>query len=178
LFSITSHPHPLANRNPPCTFKSGERTCHPTLKSETTRINAAKSRGSITDAGKEASSLNALKHGFTSRKTFILQTESADEYQEFLAEHVTIHQPATPPEKELVEQMAIARWRIRRFVGAETVLLDCEMVRNRQKVDNEFGPSDADVHLALAIRSLADESQCLSLMSRYESRLQRCHDKA
>ena len=108
----------------------------------------------------------------------ILQTESPDEYQEFLAEHITIHQPATPPELELVDQMAIARWRIRRFVGAETVLIDCEMVRNRDKVDKEFGPIDSDVHLALAIRSLADESRCLSLMSRYESRLQRCHDKA
>ena len=30
----------------------------------------------------------------------------------------------------------------------------------------------------MAIRSLADESRCLSLMSRYESRLQRVHDKA
>ena len=148
------------------------------LKSETSRINGAKSHGPKTPEGKETSSRNSLKHGFTSRKTFILQTESADEYQEFLAEHITIHLPATPPERELVDQMAIARWRIRRFVGAETVLIDCEMVRNREKVDNEFGPTDADVHLALAIRSLADESRCLSLMSRYESRLQRCHDKA
>ena len=74
--------------------------------------------------------------------------------------------------------MAIARWRIRRFVGEETVLIDCEMVRNRDKVSKEFGPTDSDVHLAMAIRSLADESRCLSLMSRYESRLQRVHDKA
>jgi hypothetical protein len=148
------------------------------LKSETSRINGAKSHGPKTPEGKETSSRNSLKHGFTSRKTFILQTESHDEYRAFLAEHLTIHQPATPPEKELVEQMAIARWRIRRFVGAETVLIDCEMVRNREKVDKEFGPTDSDVHLALAIRSLADESRCLSLMSRYESRLQRVHDKA
>src|SRR5207302_3574332 len=148
------------------------------LKSETSRINGAKSHGPTTPEGKEASSRNSLKHGFTSRKTLILKTESPDEYQAFLAEHIAIHQPATPPEKELVEQMAIARWRIRRFVGAETVLIDCEMVRNREKVDKEFGPTDSDVHLALAIRSLADESRCLSLMSRYESRLQRVHDKA
>jgi hypothetical protein len=148
------------------------------LKSATARINGAKSHGPKTPEGKEVSSLNALKHGFTSRKTFILQTESLDEYRAFLAEHLAIHQPATPPEKELIEQMAIARWRIRRFVGAETVLIDCEMVRNHDKVDKEFGPTDSDVHLALAIRSLADESRCLSLMSRYESRLQRCHDKA
>ena len=148
------------------------------LKSETSRINGAKSHGPTTPEGKEASSRNSLKHGFTSRKTFILQTESWEEYQAFLAEHITIHQPATPPEKELVDQMAIARWRIRRFVGAETVVIDCEMVRNREKVDKEFGPTDSDLHLAMAIRSLADESHCLSLMSRYESRLQRVHDKA
>jgi len=52
------------------------------------------------------------------------------------------------------------------------------MVRNREKVSKEFGPTDSDLHLAMAIRSLADESRCLSLMSRYESRLQRVHDKA
>jgi hypothetical protein len=52
------------------------------------------------------------------------------------------------------------------------------MVRNRNKVDKEFGPTDSDLHLAMAIRSLADESRVLSLMSRYESRLQRVHDKA
>jgi hypothetical protein len=148
------------------------------LKSETARANGAKSHGPKTPEGKEASSQNSLKHGFTSRKTFILQTENFNEYKDFLAEHITIHQPVTAPEKELVDQMAIARWRIRRFVGAETVLIDCEMVRNRNKVDKEFGPTDSDLHLAMAIRSLADESRVLSLMSRYESRLQRVHDKA
>src|ERR1700730_12951229 len=148
------------------------------LKSETSRINGAKSHGPKTPEGKETSSQNSLKHGFTSRKTLILKTESPDEYQEFLAQHIAIHQPTTLPESELVDQMAIARWRIRRFVGAETVLIDCEMVRNRDKVSKEFGPTDSDVHLAMAIRSLADESRCLSLMSRYEARHQRTHDKA
>jgi hypothetical protein len=148
------------------------------LKSETSRANGARSHGPKTPEGKETSSRNSLKHGFTSRKTFILQCESPDEYQELLAEHIAIHQPATPPEMELVHQMAIARWRIRRFVGAETVLIDCEMVRNCEKVDQEFAPTDSDVHFALALRSLADESRTLSLMSRYESRLQRVHDRA
>src|SRR6266566_10047269 len=69
----------------------------------------------------------------------------------------------------LVEQMAIARWRIRRFVSAETVLIDCEIVRNRDKVEKEFDTLACGVHVAMAIRSLADESRCLSLMSRYEA---------
>src|SRR5713226_7821249 len=148
------------------------------LKSETSRINGAKSHGPKTPEGKATSYQNYIKHGLTSRSTIILQCESADEFNAFLAEHIAVHQPVTPPELELVDQMAIARWRIRRFVCAETVLIDCEMVRNREKVHKEFGPTDSDLHLAMAIRSLADESRCLSLMSRYESRLQRVHDKA
>ena len=148
------------------------------LQSETSRINGAKSHGPTSPEGKEASSQNAIKHGMTARNTYILECESANEYQEFLAEHIAIHLPVTPPEKELVEQMAIARWRIRRFVIAETVLIDCEIVRNRDKVEKEFDTLGCAVHVAMAIRSLADESRCLSLMSRYESRHQRCHDKA
>jgi len=148
------------------------------LKSETARANGAKSHGPKTVEGKEASSRNAIKHGLTANYTLILKCESPEEFQAMLAEHIAIHQPVTPPEKELVDQMAIARWRIRRFVAAETDLIDSEMVRNREKVNKEFAPTDSGVHLAMAIRSLADESRALSLMSRYESRLQRVHDKA
>jgi hypothetical protein len=148
------------------------------LKSETSRINGAKSHGPKTPEGKEASSRNSLKHGFTARNTYILQCESEEDFQEFLDEHIAIHQPVTAPEKELVDQMAIARWRIRRFVNAETVLIDCEVVRNRAKVEKEFATLGCDVHVAMAIRSLADESRALSLMSRYEARHQRTHDKA
>ena len=72
------------------------------LKSETARANGA-------TEGKAASSQNAIKHGMTSRNTDILECESANEFKEFLAERIAIHLPATPPEKELVEQMAIAR---------------------------------------------------------------------
>jgi hypothetical protein len=148
------------------------------LKSETARINGAKSHGPKTPEGKEASSRNAIKHGMTTRSTILLQCESPDEFEAFLAEHIEIHQPVTAPEKELVDQMAIARWRIRRFVAAETVLLDCEMIRNQAAVKKEFDTLDSDVHIAMAIRSLADDSRCLSLMSRYEARHQRTHDKA
>jgi hypothetical protein len=129
------------------------------LKSETSRANGAKSHGPKTPEGKETSSRNSLKHGMTARNTFILECERKEEFQEFLAEHIAIHQPVTPPEKELVDQMAIARWRIRRFVTAETVLIECEMTRNRDKVQKEFATLDADVHIAMAIRSLADESR-------------------
>jgi hypothetical protein len=148
------------------------------LKSETARTNGAKSHGPKTPEGKETSSRNAIKHGMTTRSTILLKCENPDDFKAFLAEHIEIHQPVTAPEKELVHQMAVSRWRIRRFVCAETMLIDCEMIRNEAAVNKEFATNDADVHIAMAIRSLADESRCLSLMSRYEARHQRTHDKA
>ena len=50
------------------------------LKSETARINGAKSRGPATEAGKATSSQNAIKHGMTAHDTYILECERADEY--------------------------------------------------------------------------------------------------
>ena len=67
------------------------------LKSETSRINGAKSHGPKTAEGKETSSQNSLKHGFTSRKTLILKIESSDEYQAFLAQHIAIINPLLSP---------------------------------------------------------------------------------
>src|SRR6202166_5472125 len=100
---------------PPCFPQSGQYTQSRSsnmpseLKSETSRINGAKSHGPKTPEGKETSSRNSLKHGLTSRSTILLQCESLDEFKAFLAEHIAIHQPVTRPEEELVDQMAIAR---------------------------------------------------------------------
>src|SRR3979411_3186203 len=117
------------------------------LKSETARANGAKSHGPKTAEGKEASSRNAIKHGLTARHILILQCESPEDYRAMLAEHIVIHQPVTPPEKELVDQMTIARWRIRRFVAAETDLIDSEMARNGEKGNKEFQPHTSRCNL-------------------------------
>src|SRR6266568_638078 len=61
------------------------------LKSETARANRAKSHGPLLPRGEEKSSQNAIKHGMTSRNTYILEYESADEFKAFLAEHIAIH---------------------------------------------------------------------------------------
>jgi hypothetical protein len=58
--------------------------------------------------------------------------------------------------------MAVARWRIRRFVATETVLIDCEIIRNQAAISKEFATNVSDVHAAMAIRSLADESRTLN----------------
>ena len=148
------------------------------LKSETARANGAKSRGPKTAAGREKSSCNSLGHGLTSRNTLILEYESPQEFALMLAEYRTIYEPATAAESDLVDQMVAARWRIRRIWTIETALFDCEIARRREEVKREFGDVDGAVELALAFQSLADESRALGLLSRYEARLHRIHDRA
>src|SRR6058998_1554254 len=60
----------------------------------------------------------------------------------------------------------------------ETGLLDCEMASRKSETLKKFPFADTAVHMALAFRSLADDSRSLALISRYESRLQRTYERA
>jgi hypothetical protein len=145
------------------------------LKSETARINGAKSRGPTTAEGKEKSSRNAITHGLTAGNgNILLDCEDSTQFDEVLNKLLGIHEPATPAESDLVEEMVAARWRTRRMWTIETGLLNAEVVAQAAKTDNP----DPGVHLASAFQSLADDSRSLALASRYEARLQRLYDRA
>src|SRR5712692_6114552 len=133
------------------------------LRSDTARANGAKSRGPKSAETKEKSSRNSLRHGFTSRHTMLLECEDEDEFQELEEEFAATHQPATPAEQDLVNEMVAARWRINRIRTIETVILDCEMIRNRPEIEKTFLQPDSHVHMAMAFRKLAEESSCTSL---------------
>src|ERR1700692_1360999 len=145
------------------------------LKSETARANGAKSRGPTTAEGKEKSSRNAIKHGLTAGTgNILLDCEDPDEFEEAFNKLLGIHAPATPAENDIVEEMVAARWRIRRMWTIETNLFNVEIFTQQAKADTP----DPGIHLAMAFRSLADDSRSLALASRYEARLQRLYDRA
>jgi hypothetical protein len=146
------------------------------LKSETARLNGAKSRGPKTAEGRAKSSRNAFKHGFTSNASnaIVLDCENAAEFKLILDDFIATHKPDTPAEKDLVEEMVASRWRIRRLRTIDSSLLNDEMLGQRSKVKS-LNPS---ARLARAFRALADDSHALSLVARYESRLQRTYDRA
>jgi hypothetical protein len=150
-------------------------------KSEGARRNGAKSHGPITPAGRQNSSRNSLKHGFTARNMVLLACEDPAEFEQILNEYRIMYNPATAAEQDLVDEMVAARWRIRRLWTVETSLLDAEMLRAPSPSNGESEPEpsvDPGIHLARAFRALADDSRSLALTSRYESRLHRIHDRA
>src|SRR5438876_11357309 len=82
------------------------------LKSETARINGAKSRGPKSPATRQKSSANSLQHGLTAANTLVLACEVPEEFKKFLDEYMAVHQPVNAAECDLVDQMAAARWRV------------------------------------------------------------------
>ena len=76
---------------------------------EANKLNAQKSTGPKTEAGKAASSQNRLVHGFASRN-FLLPDEDPAEFAALHEDFVAEYQPATVTEQVLVEKMATNHW--------------------------------------------------------------------
>ena len=88
---------------------------------EANRRNSEKSTGPRTEAGKQRSSRNALRHGLTA-ETVILPLEDPEDYQAFEEAVLQGFDPETAVERELVLRVAGLLWRLRRAVSIETGL--------------------------------------------------------
>jgi hypothetical protein len=147
------------------------------LKSDTARINGAKSHGPVTPEGRAKSSANSRKHGLAA-KYALLPDESADEFQLLLDDYTGQFQPQTAVETELVEVMVIARWRLRRLLTIDTKLFEMEISRRGKHIDREFTGLNEDARLAWVFQKLADNGQSIAMLIRYEGSINRSYEKA
>jgi hypothetical protein len=131
------------------------------------RINGAKSRGPKTPEGKSTSSKNSLRHGLLA-KTIVLEGESSEAFIELLTSFQDEHQPETPTEEALIEEMAAARWRRERIRNMETGGLN-HQIRHPKFMDDD----DIAVQHFTAFRTLTDETRALDLLNRYDARYER-----
>ena len=150
-------------------------------RAEASRANGAKSKGPKSEETRAKSSANSLRHGLTSRHTILLSCEDSAEFQQLSDEYEQLYLPASVVEVELVKSMIAARWRIGRLWTIEATLLD-NQIANPQASEFEdttaFDALDAPSQMAQAFFQLADESHAMSLISRYEARLERTHARA
>ena len=107
--------------------------------------NAKKSTGAITQQGKQAVSINAIKHGLFS-KQLILNNESENEYQLLHDELQSNLKPVGALEQSLVERIAVSLWRQRRLVRSETaqINLNNKEISILKAVNNELNLSYSD----------------------------------
>ena len=87
------------------------------------RLNAKLSSGAKTEAGHQASSMNALSHGLTAKAACLLG-DDVDAYQQLVASHFSRYSPATDEENELVQLIADAQWRILKVAPQEAAIYE------------------------------------------------------
>jgi hypothetical protein len=92
---------------------------------EANRRNALKSTGPRSEAGKEASRRNAVRHGLTA-ETVIGALEDAEDYKAFEAAITADYDAQSAVERELVLRLASALWRLRRATMMETGLFEIQ----------------------------------------------------
>ena len=89
------------------------------------QLNAQHSCGPRTEAGKAASSLNHLRHGFTGAFS-ILEWENRDEFEKLSSGLMQNHQPADLTEELLVKTMAQSYWLRERALILQSLCFDAE----------------------------------------------------
>jgi hypothetical protein len=93
-----------------------------TDRAEINRANSQLSTGPKTEAGKQRSSLNALRHGLTSQ-IVVIPTEDQQVYQLHLKSFTDEYDPQGVTESHLVQAVADTAWRLNRVAVLETNLL-------------------------------------------------------
>lgn len=129
------------------------------------RANGAKSKGPATPEGKLISSRNSTRHGLFAENV-VLETEKTGAFLELVESLFEEHNPRTPTQKLLVENIAAARWRQWRIWGMEKVAFDDEVA----------APSitdDPPLRAVLAWKNSADSMRVHELLLRYEIALDR-----
>ena len=126
-------------------------------RTQINRANAQFSTGPRTESGKQRSSLNALRHGLTAASP-ILPSEDPTAYESHRLQFIDEHQPATPTETQLVQELIDTSWRLNRIP-----LLEAQVLNRAANPRDEQARIDFDIVDAhRLINNLSIQSQRLS----------------
>jgi hypothetical protein len=155
----------------PSTHTNGLAPDHRTIVNQ---ANAQHSTGPRTAAGKQRSSLNALRHGLTGH-VIVLPAEDHTAYDAHTQRFHTDLQPKGALETQLVQCLADTSWRLNRVAALETNLLTLGMTDHSAAINT----AEPEVHAALATAAaLRDQVRALSNLSMHEHRLSRQFERA
>ena len=136
------------------------------------RLNALKSTGPRTERGKRISAMNS-RRDWTIAESVVIFQESKTHFMGYLHSYVDHYKPQTPHERDLVETMAVSRWRILRLWGLESC--------NIAKAVNECPQHEDDDLCTETLRAIQQNeigNRTQELFSRYEARYDRQYHRA
>ena len=142
-------------------------------KIEANRANAQKSTGPRTDAGKQASSRNAIKHGLFSA-TLLLPKEDPEQYAALCERYLDGFQPQGIEEENLVEEMIVAKWKQARLNVVEQGVY---AAAERAAIDEEK-PTATLSEIQLEVGGSTGRIKDLDRVSQLQARLARDYHRA
>ena len=129
---------------------------------EANRRNALKSTGPTTEAGKQASRRNAVRHGLTAA-TVISALEDAEDYKAFEAAITADYDAQSAVERELVLRLASLLWRLRRATTMETGLFEIQAQHlHDYRQNRQLLPDSRDVIHAVFRRADSVDAHAVS----------------
>jgi hypothetical protein len=133
------------------------------------RANAQKSTGPRTEAGKQRSKLNALRHGLTGQ-TIVLPTEDQSAYQRHSHSFLDEYHPKGATEAQLVQSLIDTTWRMNRAAAVETNLYSLGITEMEERIRANHPEAEAALAMALAFR---ENTSAFANISIYGQRLAR-----
>src|SRR6202162_5210220 len=135
----------------------------------TNKANAQHSTGPRTEAGKQRSSMNALRHGLTGQ-TVVLPTEDHSAYQRHSQSFLDEHQPKGATEIQLVQSLIDTAWRQNRAAAAETNLFSRGITEMEDSIQANHQDAETALAMALAFR---EHTRAFAQIGIYSQRLAR-----
>jgi transcription termination factor NusB len=137
------------------------------------RRNALLSTGPRTDAGRNRSRMNALRHGLTGQVTTMTEEDRAahDQFSKALIQDLAPHGAM---ETQLAQRIATDSWRLNRISAIEDNLFALGLSEH----SGQLMPDHAQIDAALTTaRVFTQESKNLQLLTLYEQRINRSIQK-
>jgi len=111
-------------------------------------------------------------------KTVCFSNEAPDRLKLTYQGYLDLIQPQNQIEDDLVQVLAVSKWQEQRSWAIETSLFDLQMDIQEAELEKKFESLDEPTRLALAFKSLADDSHSLQLLLRYRGSHSRQYDRA
>jgi hypothetical protein len=131
-------------------------------------VNAGKSTGPKTRAGKQRSSQNAFKHGLTGNR-MILQEHEHEAYNRLTRELNLQLKPGSELERQLVQKIIDCHTRLNRVAALDGNILNFGLTQNETDAEHD----DALETIAAQCRSWIENADSFEKLGRYEARISR-----
>jgi len=140
----------------------------PAARAEINRANATLSTGPLTDAGKQRSRMNAVRHGLTGTR-MLLQAHEHEAYQRLTQSLTSELKPAGAMEIQLVGRIIDCHTRLNRIAAMENNILNFSLIENTSAAPHD----DETECMAAQSRALLEHENSFEKLGRYEGRIAR-----